>query len=226
MPPKTKQQKRMQELRKKQLEASAEPEISPNSSCNSSPVKIPADVHVTATLLSGSTYTQTKELFSYCNIDTVAESTFYEHQKKIIPIIEQCAQESVSQARELVKDVQSPSVSIDSRWSSRRNGSQNTATAIEASSKKVIAYKNTIKTGGKRQGEYEGPSNMMESAGVTSIAQELNTVFGSRNIDIVHDGDNKSDKIYSENGCVVTHHYDKNHAKCNALCNSVGCVCV
>lgn len=52
----------------------------------------------------------------------------------------------------------------------------------------------------------------MGNAGIESIAQELNTVFGSRNIDVVHDGDNKSDKLYGENGCAVTHHYDKNHA--------------
>ena len=165
MPPKTKQQKRMQEMRKKQLDNSNSSSIEEISepSCNSSPIKIPADVHVTAALLSGSTYTQTKELFSYCNIDTVAESTFYEHQKKIIPIIEDCAKRNIAEAREQVKNVESPFIAIDSRWSSRRNGSQNTATAIESSSKKVIAYKNTIKIGGKRQGDYDGPSNMMES---------------------------------------------------------------
>ena len=77
---------------------------------------------------------------------------------------------------------------------------------------KVISYKNTIKTGGKREGDYIGPSNMMESNGIVSIATDLKLAFGDEQIEIVHDGDNKSQRIFDNHNLNVTHSFDKSHA--------------
>ena len=211
MPPTSKLQKKMQDLAAKKKEMKSNTQ-SPTSSPVMKPIaKVPADVHVTATLMSGSTYTQSKRLMNMCNMKTVAESTYYTHQKKILPIIESCAQTTVENAKTEVQNIKNPKISIDSRWSSKRNGSQNTATAIETTTNKIISYSNTIKKGGKRNGDYEGSSNMMESAGIRKIAGDLKNTF-DHPISVVHDGDNKSEKIFEELGVNVIHKYDKNHA--------------
>ena len=174
--------------------------------------KINPDVHVTAVLLTGSTYQQSKEMLEIMNIETPSESTFYEHQKRIAPIIEEIAQETVEDAINQAKEMNHNSFSIDSRWSSRRNGSQNTCTALDQKTNKVVAFHNTIKVGGKRAGDYSGASNMMESIGVSAIASELKSKFGEKKINIVHDGDNKSEKIFIDNEVDCEHSYDKGHA--------------
>ena len=213
MPPRSKKSLRMKNAAEKRWSAAKESEETPKSSPLREPLaKVPPDVHVTAALLTASTYTQSRDLFRMVNLDCSAESTFYLHQKEIAPKIEELANETVKTSLEQSKGSNSPKISIDSRWSSRRNGSQNTAVAIDVNTNKVISYKNTIKTGGKREGDFSGPSNMMESQGIESISADLKRAFGNREIEILHDGDNKSQKIFEKHELNVAHSLDKGHA--------------
>lgn len=166
-----------------------------------------------ASVLTGISFTPLRRSLQILNIPPVASSTFYQKQNEILEIIEGEAQKTVDAAREKAKDIDSPVVSIDSRWNSKRNGSMNTASAIESSSGDVIAYKNTIKRGGRRDGDYEGPSNLMESNGINSIADDLKETFGDKTITIVQDGDNKSTKIYDSKNLNIEREFDKNHGK-------------
>ena len=57
------------------------------------------------------------------NLDCATESTFYLHQKEVIPKIEELAEQIVKSCLEQSKLSTKPKISIDSRWSSIRYGS-------------------------------------------------------------------------------------------------------
>lgn len=174
---------------------------------------IPAPNIVGASLITGVGYTQMRRIFEFCNIKICAESTFYEAQQKILPIVNVEVDKTVVSARDLEKDYADLFATLDSRWSSRRNGSQNTASAISVRTGKVIAYKHTVKEGGRRNGDYQGTSNMMESAGLQAVAEEIKRSFPGKKVILTHDGDNKSKKIFSGVGIDAEHEYDINHGK-------------
>ena len=174
-------------------------------------IKIPGRVLATSCLLNGSTYTQAANFLHMCNIDTVAESTFYEAQLAVEEPIIEAAAKTVTRAREEVMAMTKPRLCDDSRWDSARNGSHNTVAAIETTSGKVVSYRNTIKYGGKRVGNYTGPSNMMESEGLKHVISDVKEMFGDDEVEITTDGDNKSTRIFREAGLNFTQSHDKGH---------------
>ena len=66
--------------------------------------------------------------------------------------------------------------------------------------------------GKNRFGQYFGTSNMMESEGLGYIADEMRESFGDKKINFVHDGDNKSPKIYKRTLLNEEHYRDPGHA--------------
>lgn len=175
--------------------------------------RIPTQNIVGAAFVAGVGYTQLKKIFQFADQKICASSTFYDAQKKIVPLIRLEVDKTVEAARELEEDNDDIQATLNSRWSSRRNGSQNTAAAISARTGKVIGYQHTIKYGGRREGNYEGPSNMMESSGLQAIANELHTAFPDKKAILTHDGDNKSKKIFADEGIEAIHEYDANHGR-------------
>ena len=122
-------------------------------------------------------YTRMRKIFQFSDQKICAASTFYEAQKEVLPVVWAEVHKTVQKARELENENSVLELSTDSRWSSRRNGSQNTFTAISSKTGKVIGYKHTVKYGGKREGNCSGPSNMMESNGSRALARELHEAF-------------------------------------------------
>lgn len=53
---------------------------------------------------------------------------------------------------------------------------------------------------------------MMESNGLRFIADEQKESYGDQEINICHDGDNKSQKVYLSSGLNVKPHRDGGHA--------------
>ena len=52
---------------------------------------------------------------------------------------------------------------------------------------------------------------MMESNGIDSIATDIKYAFGDEQIEILHDGDNKSKRIFDNQNLNVIHSLDKGH---------------
>ena len=173
--------------------------------------KVDGKTLATGCILNGLTYTQASTMFHMCNVDTVSSSTFYEAQKEVEPIIIDIANKTVEKAKEEAKALPELVVGEDSRWDSARNGSHNTVIAIENTIGKVISYKNTIKCGGKRCGNYVGPSNMMESEGQKYVNEDIRKTFGNVLVKVTTDGDNKCHNILQNSGLNFEHSYDKGH---------------
>ena len=192
-------------------------------SCPPTPYKAPPVNTIGASLFGGVGYTQLKKINALQGVSTCAESTFYRHQKKVLPIINQEVQKTITNAQQEMCEIENPSLTLDGRWSSRRNGSQCTTTAIESHLQKVVSMDNVVKNGGKRIGNFEGASNMMESQGIENMSQELHKICPQKKFAIVHDGDNKSKKVMDKANLETEHQYDKGHGL-NALRRSFGTI--
>ena len=82
----------------------------------------------------------------------------------------------------------------DGCWDHPRNGTHATICAIDRDKDKVLYFSNVTKEGGKRTGNFNGVSNMMESQSVNDILDQLHD--DDRNINrLTYDNDNKRNTL-------------------------------
>ena len=182
MPRKTRQQLHLQKARNNKNKGPSEP-IG----------KVDKRNLVIATLASGTTYTQQNRAFEMCNVEVPSKATFYREQARQIPIIKECAQENIAEARKNAKD--GIILSVDGSWDHPRNGTHCNVTGIDCKTNKVVFFESLSKTGGKRNGDCDIASNQMEALGLRKILQQNSTVDKIPIEAVFHDGDNKSSPI-------------------------------
>lgn len=172
---------------------------------------------VLSTLLSGSTYQSTRTILLMNRVRPCSRATFYTYQAEIGPKIVSLAKKSCQEAMMQSVSQGNYRFSQDSRWSSPRHGKENTNAMIDLETSQVVSYYDTIndRNGKNTFGNFRGASNMMESNGLHHIASEMRENFGDKSLDIVHDGDNKSGNICTQEGLNVNYYRDFGHAKKN-----------
>ena len=189
--------------------------IAKKSNESTSFVKANPPCVVLSTLFSGSTYQATRTILLMNGVKPCSRATFYTYQAEIGPKIVSLAKKSCQEAMMQSVSQGNYQFSQDSRWSSPRHGKENTNAMIDLKTSKVVSYYDTIndRNGKNPFGNFSGASNMMESNGLHHIASEMRENFGDKALDIVHDGDNKSANIYTQEGLNVNHYRDFGHAK-------------
>ena len=121
--------------------------IREEASAPPTPYRVPTVNAVGAALLSGMGFTAAKKLNALQNIHMPAFSTMYDAQKKMLPKIEAVVRESVETAKATIDKNHESAISMDGRWSSRRNGSQCTTSAIDTETNKIVSLAHVIKRG-------------------------------------------------------------------------------
>ena len=198
MPPKSKRAKQLEEARQ-------------NKQATDVPTpKVDTDLFVLSTVMEGSTYAQESRKFASCGIDCCRSSTFYRHQQKICDEIKNHAKLQMKIYQNRIKD--GAHLAGDSRYSHRTHATQNTYLVIDNDQKKCVAAFNTVREGGKRNGTFSSPSNMMETNGAKECVKQLQKLK-FRNACFAHDNDNKTTAVLNASTNVkFEESLDRNHA--------------
>ncbi|KAK8882081.1 hypothetical protein M9Y10_044721 [Tritrichomonas musculus] len=123
-------------------------------------------------LLTGKGYCGMKSQANLLKTPTPSKRTYY-----------------VAQQHKIKEGIQ---LSTDGRWNHPRNGSSATVIVFDNKQNKVVAYKTLVKSKGIFVGNYQGCSGNMETHGVTKAFESLETAIKGKNIELVHDHDNKT----------------------------------
>lgn len=83
-------------------------------------------------------------MFNLCNIEVPSKGTFYNEQKRQIPIIKQCTNNEVLKYRKLAD--KNLNLSTDGCWDHPRNGTHATISAIDREHDKVLYFSNNMES--------------------------------------------------------------------------------
>ena len=100
----------------------------------------------------------------------------------------------------------------DSRYSHRTHATQNTYSIVDNQQGKVIAVYNTIQNGRKRDGNFDGPCNQMETQGLKKCLAQVSSL-PIQKMYFAHDNDNSCCKtIDGVRNVNIQEQLDRNHA--------------
>lgn len=165
---------------------------------------------VFSVVATGLSYARVSLAFLLCSIVVPSQSLFYKLQRKLLPIFENQANESMKKCRDMMKP--NTTITVDGAWDHKRNGNYCTVFFIDSQQDKIIHSELVSKRRARVNGNYTGSSNGMESAGVERGIKFLksNGVVASS---YCHDKDNKTRKLFSDNWPELQELLDKNHTK-------------
>lgn len=146
------------------------------------------------------------------------------HLPEVISALKVLAEESVQEARDEMPE--NSVITLDGSWDHRRNGKVMILDVICQQTHKIVDFELVYKTIRKFIGNYEGPSNLMESEGFKRMIPRL--MHNGKITELIKDGDIKISKIIQEAHWSVNLKNDPNHQllhfdtfwkKWNSLCD-------
>ena len=155
---------------------------------------------------NGSTYTKSRRILAAQGIDSPSKATYYRYQRKVNDSIIKLAKESMSE--EANKMEHGTSISLDGAYAHRRNSSQCHGAFIDCKSHKIVAGSVVTKT--RKNGDFEGSSNMMETEVIRRNLAQIDKQKVSR---YVHDQDNLTGDLMSKSIQNIDEKIDPNHGK-------------
>ncbi|EAY17460.1 hypothetical protein TVAG_494020 [Trichomonas vaginalis G3] len=166
-----------------------------------------------ACIMTGMPYTKGARFLSLCGTKPPVKSGVMRQQRFCDDKIRRLKSISLMLSRKSFSDY----LSIDARWTHRRNSPSCTVTALDAVTKRVLACVNINHIGGNRQhAQYSGASNNMESAGTRIILKQLKKYNILKDVkEIIKDRDNKSVSVFKEFGVSHLERFDPGHVSKN-----------
>ncbi|EAY14580.1 hypothetical protein TVAG_393070 [Trichomonas vaginalis G3] len=184
MPPPSRRKQQSREANEKSIEARK------NSQEKNAPKEVDPKHWTASVIVNGDSYTRARNLFQDNNIKVPSEKEFYRHQKEIGKVILEYKEQSIKNAQQTMK--KDTFLSTDLHYNVGRN-----ATACQSlmmdNRGKVVGETTVIKK--SSGGDFEGPSNMME----TECTKRMMSNFDFTNVStVVHDNDNKTKAIIQQ----------------------------
>ena len=212
MPPKTKRQKQLDKVRpqgSKKKDVSVQPM---NETPKSEGFLKKADPKIMAfqAIYTGTGYKEQASTMLMQGIDVPVESTFYKAQQGVAKDIVTDTKEQCKIEASKIKN--GANLSEDGTWNHMKNGSAATVTVIDVDRQKVVAYHVVQKSVGSFVGNFEGPSNMMESEGVRRVLDQLDEFIRDKIINFIHDNDNKTSRIIADTTFMINDLFDPGHS--------------
>lgn len=189
--------------------------------CRRSPTPIPLDElkqkqdnfyralnFVFSIIACGLHYKKTFICFLLNGIIPPKHNYFYKLQRIVVQVLCDMAVESMN--KEAAKIRQTDVLAVDGAWNHRRNGTECNAVIINTRTDKVVYLQTVTKPHGRVVGNFDGAAPNMESEAVKRAMPFLHQLDFAG---YVHDKDNKTRKIFSENFADLEEHLDPNHVK-------------
>ena len=155
---------------------------------------------------NGTTYTKSKRILAAQGIDSPSKKTYYRYQKKVNDSIIELSKNSM--AEEASKMEYGTAISCDGAYAHRRNASQCHGAFINCQTQKIVA--GCVVTKKRKNGDFEGSSNMMESE---VVRRNLSQIDSKKVSMYVHDQDNKTKNLMIQSAKDADEKIDPNHGK-------------
>ena len=145
------------------------------------------DVAVISTLLQGTNYRRARIGAAVCGTYFPSRSTFYKHQKALIPKAEQKIRESIEKKADSLFAKGPINASSDGRYDSGRDAMK-CSVAVMACDQNVVIDVETVDKNAEKVSSY-----MLESKAVRKIFDRVKSKYGEESFEtLTTDGDNKT----------------------------------
>lgn len=169
--------------------------------------RLNAEQFTFSVIVEGLNFRALERCMLWNNIIPPSAHLFYEIQAAMIPILVSLARKSCDKWRASMPP--DSIISLDGSWSHRRNAARCMVDFIDAERKKVVDFEFLEKTSSRVKGNYDGPSNGMETEALRRMIPRWRD--DRRVIGYCHDNDGKTRKTISDFGWNITEYLDRNH---------------
>lgn len=164
------------------------------------------DIAVLSTFIQGSNYRRARLGAAVQGNIFPPRSTFYKHQKKIIPQIENQISSMLAKTSDEAFDNGCVSLSVDGRYDSCRNAQYCSTSFMDCANNKVLSIKSVKKS------DTNLSSNMLESTAARKGFDDMVSKYGKKCCSsITTDNDCKTYNQAKESGLTASRMYDPRH---------------